>query len=205
MATSSKKVIVTGDDINPTMDKAFAGVVGGSLESERLAWLEGCDLMARNVVSIRGMKATIENTHQNVGTLPTLTPASVQYWGKMKALHDIEGGSKKSLKELLRLAREVSAVANGKKGAPTFDKAIEGKTIEAVRKATPTAHAKRKASTASNTKVTDKKGKGESVDTLIKALNTALLEGRGGKPTYEALEELANTINTYMYDMEAVA
>ena len=202
MTTSKKvvKTIVTGDDINPSLYGSFAGVVGGSLEGEMKVWLEGCDLMARNIVSVRGMKATLEKTFVEVGVLPTLTTSSVAYWGKAHALYSLEGGKKYTLKDLLRLARETASANNGKKGAATFDKAIEGKTIDQVRKATPTQGAQKK-------KAHHKKGKGAKdvkitdTESLAKALVKAI--EKGGKISDATLDALAEAINALM--MEEVA
>jgi hypothetical protein len=195
MATSSKKVVVTGDDINPTIGKAFAGVVGGSLEGELKVWLEGVSLMARGVVTVRGMKATLEDTFEKVGVLPTLTTSSVQYWGKAHALYTLEGGKAKSLKELLRLAREVSSANNGKDGAPTFAKAIEGKTLDAVRKATPTQGAQKKKAHHKGEKVSTVKVSAEELaQTLIKAL------AKGAKISDATLESLADALNALMVE-----
>ncbi len=199
MATT-KKVIVTGDDINPTLDKAFSAVVGGSLESEMKVWLEGCDLMHRNIVSVRGMKATLEHTFATVGVLPTLTTSSVAYWGKAHALYMAKGGDKQTLKELLRLAREASSANNGKKGKPTFDKAIEGKSFDEIRNATPTQSAQKKKAHhkngkgAKDVKITDTESLAK---TLIKAIE------KGGKISDATLDALADAINGLM--MEEVA
>lgn len=200
--TSKKvtKVIVTGDAVNTTLENKFASVVGGSLEGEMKVWLEGVDLMARNIVSSRGMKATLEKTFAEVGVLPTLTTSSVDYWGKAHALYLLEGGKEKTLKELLRLAREGARANNGKKGAKTFDKAIEGKTFDEVRKATPTqADAKKKAhhkngKGAKDIKITD-------TESLAKALVKAI--EKGGKISDATLDALADAINGLM--MEEVA
>jgi hypothetical protein len=203
MATTlkAKKVIVTGDDINPALGKSFAGVVGGSLEGEMKVWLEGCDLMARNIVSVRGMKATLENTFNTVGVLPTLTTSSVAYWGKAFALRSLKGGETKTLKELLRLAREVASKNNGKNKALTFDKAIEGKTIEAVRKETPSASQQtRKAhhngKPAKDVKITD-------TETLAKALIKAI--NKGGKVSEATMDELIEVLNAITWEDVKVA
>lgn len=198
--TSNKKVIVTGDDINPTLFGSFAGVVGSSLEYEFKVWLEACDLMARNIVSVRGMKATLEKTFAEVGALPTLTTSSVAYWGKAKALYSLKGGQQYALKDLFRLAREAASANNGKKGALTFDKAIEGKTIAQVRGATPSQTAQKK-------KAHHKKGKGATdikitdteslAKTLIKAIE------KGGKLSDSTLDALTEALNTLI--MEEVA
>lgn len=197
MAKNTKKVVVTGDDINPMLSSSFAGVVGGSLEGELKVWLVGVDLMARNIVSVRGMKATLEDTFERVGVLPTLTTSSVQYWGKAHALYLLEGGSSKTLKELLRLAREASSHFNGKDKKQTFAKAIEGKTIEAVRKATPTQGAQKRKAHHKGEKVSVPSG---GINELIKALDKALKGKRGGAINLEALEALAETINEVMFE-----
>jgi hypothetical protein len=195
-AKNAKKVVVTGDEINSTLGKAFAGVVGGSLEGELKVWLEGVDLMARNIVSVRGMKATLEDTFEKVGVLPTLTTSSVQYWGKAKALYDLDGGKNLTLKELLRLAREASSEFNGKEGKPNFAKAIEGKSVAQVRKATPSQGAqKRKAHHKDNKKGADK-AQVEILDTetLAKTLIKAI--EKGGEISDSTLEELVDALNS---------
>lgn len=194
----SKKIVITGDDVNPAIVKTFNAVVGGSLEGEMNAWLEGCDLMHRNIVSVRGMKASLEDTLENVGALPTLTTSSVAYWGKAYALRQLPGGEKKSLKELLRLAREAAAVFNGRKDeatgkkSETFDKAIEGKTIEQVRKATPTQSQRKRVAhhntgNAKGAEITD-------TETLAKALVKAI--EKGGKISDATLEALSVAVNS---------
>ena len=198
-----KKVIVTGDDINPSLGKSFAGVVGGSLEGELKVWIEGCDLMARNIVSVRGMKATLENTFSTVGVLPTLTTSSVAYWGKAYALYLLEGGKDKTLKELLRLAREVASVNNGKKGAVTFDKAIEGKTVAQVRKATPSQGEQKKRKAHHNTGKPAKDIKITDTETLAKTLLKAI--EKGGKISDATLEALADALNLLMVEGDVAA
>lgn len=176
MATSKKQVIeVTGDAVNATVLKAFAGIVKGSLEGERKAWLEGVSLMARGIVTQKGMQETIKANIEENGSLPTLSVSSVQYWGRMKALEDLEGGSTFTLKELEKLARDLSALESFK-GAK-FLEGIKGKKVSALRKATPNHNATRAASTAKDTKVTDKKGT-PSQEEVAKKLLKAILDGK---------------------------
>ena len=213
MATTTKKIVVTGDDVNPVLDKAFSDVVGSSLDKETLVWLTGVDLMARNIVTVRGMQVTLEKVISEKGNLPTLTTSSVQYWAKAHELRKLAGGEKKTLKALFQLAREASAFVNAsnkgkpKKEAKSFADVITGKTIEAVRSAVPTQGEvkKRKPSTAKNTKFTEKE---VSIDALIEALDKRLKSGKGkdAKPDMKKIEALAETINAFMFkDMEAVA
>lgn len=202
----SQKLQVTGDEVNPTLEVMFENVVGGSLEGEFVVWLEGVHAMEKNLVSVRGMKATLDATFEKVGTLPTLTTSSVQYWGKAYAIFNLEGGKSLTLKELLRLAREASSHFNGKDKKKTFAKAIEGATAESLRKATPSQGAqKRKASTASNGKG---KGKGSKVvedtkasaEDLAKVLIKALEKGE--KISEKTLDALTEAINDYMFILE---
>lgn len=211
MATTTKKIVVTGDEVNPTLEKSFSAVVGKSLDSEREVWLNGCDLLHRNIVTVRGLSATIEKVIADTGNLPTIVPTGVQYWARAYELSKLKGGEKKTLKQLFQLARETSAYANATnkklpKGAEklSFEKVIEGKTFEAVRKDVPTqgqAKKTRQPSTAKNTKFTEK----TDINGLIKALDKALAEKRGGKVDMKALEALAEKINEIMFEAEEVA
>ena len=207
--TTSKKIIVTGDDLNPALNKAFGDVVGSSLDKEMLVWLNGVDLMARGIVTVRGMQVTLENVITEKGNLPTLTTSSVQYWAKAYELRQLKGGEKKTLKQLFQLAREASAFVNAsnkgkpKKEAKSFSDVITGKTIEEVRSKVPTQGAvkKRKASTDKNTKFTEK---GVSINALIEALNKRLKSGKD-KPDMKKLEALVETLNEIMFEGEEVA
>lgn len=208
--SSTKKMIVTGDEVNPTLEKSFGEIVGSSLDRERQVWLDGCDLMYRNIVSVRGMQATLEKVITEKGNLPTLTTSSVQYWGKAFELSQLKGGDKKTLKQLFQLARETSAFVNAtnkgkpKKEAKTFADLITGKSIDSVRLEVPTQGAvkKRKPSTDKNTKFTEK----TDINGLIKALDKALSGKRGGKVDMKALEALADKINDIIFeDAQAVA
>lgn len=209
---STKKIVVTGDDLNPTLAKSFGEVVGSSLDSEMLVWITGCDLMARNIVTVRGMQVTLENVISDKGNLPTLTTSSVQYWGKALELRQLKGGEKKTLKSLFQLAREASAFVNasnkGKKKdeQKTFADLIEGKSVEVIRTAVPTQGAvkKRKPSTAKNTKFTEKS---VHINDLIKALDKRLKSGKGkeNKVDMSLIEALAETINALMFETEEAA
>jgi len=209
MATTTKKTLVTGDDINLGLARSFGEIVGSSLDKEMQVWLNGVDLMARNIVTVRGMQVTLENVISEKGNLPTLTTSSVQYWAKAFELRQLKGGDKKTLKQLFQLAREASAFVNAtnkgkpKKDAQTFASVIEGKTIEAVRKDVPTQGAvkKRKPSTAKNTKFTEK---GVSINTLIEALDKRLKSGKD-KPDMKKLEALVETLNDLMFESEEAA
>jgi hypothetical protein len=211
MATT-KKIVVTGDDVNPVLDKAFSDVVGSSLDKEMLVWFTGCDLMARNIVSVRGMQATLEKVISEKGNLPTLTASSVQYWGKALELRKLNGGDKKTLKQLFQLARETSAFVNAtnkgkpKKEAKSFADVITGKSVDAVRSAVPTQGEvkKRKPSTDKNTKFTEK---AVHINDLVKALDKRLKSGKGkeNKVDMALIEALAETINAIMFEAEEVA
>jgi len=208
---STKKIVVTGDEVNPTLEKSFGEIVGKTLDSEKEVWLNGCDLLARNIVTVRGLSATIEKVIAEKGNLPTLTPTGVQYWARAFELYNLKGGEKKTLKQLFQLARETATFVNTSnkaksKGAEklSFEKAIEGKSFEAVRKDVPTqgqAKKTRKPSTAKNTKFTAK----TDVNGLIKALEKALSDKRGGKVDMKALEALAEKINEIMFESEEAA
>jgi hypothetical protein len=212
MATTTKKIVVTGDDVNPVLDKAFSDVVGSSLDKETLVWLTGVDLMARNIVTVRGMQVTLEKVITEKGNLPTLTTSSVQYWAKAFELRKLAGGEKKTLKALFQLAREASAFVNAsnkgkpKKEAKSFADVITGKSIEAVRSAVPTQGAvkKRKPSTDKNTKFTDK---AVHINDLVKALDKRLKSGKGkeNKVDMALIEALAETINALMFEGEETA
>ncbi len=211
MATT-KKIVVTGDDLNPALNKAFGDVVGSSLDKEMLVWITGVDLMARNIVTVRGMQVTLENVISEKGNLPTLTTSSVQYWAKAFELRKLSGGDKKTLKQLFQLAREASNFVNAsnkgkpKKEAKSFADVITGKSIEQVRSAVPTQGEakKRKPSTAKNTKYTEKD---VPVDTLLEALTKRLKSGKGkdAKPDMKKLEALAEVINAIMFKGEDIA
>lgn len=209
VVSSNKKVIVTGDEVNPTMLGQFCEVVGSSLDSERKVWLNGWDLMSRNIITVRGMQSTLEKVITEKGNLPTLTTSSVQYWGKAFELSQLKGGEKKTLKQLFQLAREASAFVNAtnkdksKKEAKTFADLITGKSIDSVRLEVPTQGAvkKRKPSTDKNTKFTEK----TDINGLIKALDKALSGKRGGKVDMKALEALAEKINEIMFESEEAA
>lgn len=211
--SSNKKMIVTGDEVNPTMLGQLCEVVGSSLDRERQVWLDGCALMYRNIVSVRGMQATLEKVITEKGNLPTLTTSSVQYWGKAFELSQLKGGNKKTLKQLFQLARETSAFVNAtnkgkdKKETKTFSEMIEGKSIESVREEVPTQGAvkKRKPSTDKNTKFTEKS---VHIDDLIKALDKRLKSGKGKENKFDmkVLEALSETINDIIFeDVQAVA
>lgn len=214
MATTTKKIIVTGDEVNPTLEKSFSAVVGKSLDSEREVWLNGCDLLHRNIVTVRGLTATIEKVIADTGNLPTIVPTGVQYWARAFELSKLKGGDKKTLKQLFQLARETSAYANATnkklpKGAEklSFEKVIEGKTFEAVRKDVPTqgeAKKTRKPSTDKNTKFTEKS---VHINDLIKALDKRLKSGKGkeNKADMALIEALAETINALMFEGEETA
>jgi hypothetical protein len=212
MTTTTKKIVVTGDEVNPTLAKSFGEIVGSSLDKEMLVWFTGCDLMARNIVSVRGMQATLENVIAEKGNLPTLTASSVQYWGKALELRKLKGGDKKTLKQLFQLARETSAFVNAtnkgkpKKEAKSFAEVIEGKAIEQVRATVPTQGEvkKRKPSTDKNTKFTDK---AVHINDLIKALDKRLKSGKGkeNKVDMALIEALAETINALMFESEEAA
>lgn len=216
---STKKIVVTGDEVNPTMLGQFCEVVGSSLDSERQVWLNGWDLMFRNIVSVRGMQATLEKVINEKGNLPTLTVSSVQYWGKAFELYQLKGGDKKTLKQLFQLAREASAFVNAtnkgkdKKEAKTFADLITGKSIESVRNEVPTqgeAKKTRKPSTDKNTKYTEKSSDSVHINNLIKALDKRLKSGKGKENKYDlkVLEALAETINDIICadeEIEAVA
>jgi hypothetical protein len=211
---STKKIIVTGDEVNPTLEKSFGEIVGKSLDSERQVWLNGCDLMARTIVSVRGMQATLEKVITEKGNLPTLTTSSVQYWGKAFELSQLKGGDKKTLKQLFQLARETSAFVNatnkGKKKTEqkSFADLITGKSIESIREEVPTQGAvkKRKPSTDKSTKYTEKSGS-VHINDLIKALDKRLTSGKGkeNKVDMKVLEALAETINALMFESEEAA
>jgi hypothetical protein len=212
MATTTKKIVVTGDDVNPVLDKAFSDVVGSSLDKETLVWLTGVDLMARNIVTVRGMQVTLEKVISEKGNLPTLTTSSVQYWAKAFELRKLAGGEKKTLKALFQLAREASAFVNAsnknkpKKDQKSFSDVITGKSIEAVRSAVPTQGEvkKRKPSTDKNTKFTEK---GVHINDLIKALDKRLKSGKGKENKYDikTLETLVETLNKIMFEGEETA
>lgn len=207
--SSTKKMIVTGDEVNPTLEKSFGEIVGSSLDRERQVWLDGCDLMYRNIVSVRGMQATLEKVITEKGNLPTLTTSSVQYWGKAFELSQLKGGDKKTLKQLFQLARETSAFVNAtnkgkpKKETKTFADLITGKSIESVREEVPTQGEvkKRKPSTDKNTKFTEKS---VHINDLIKALDKRLKSGKGkeNKADMALIEALAETINAIMFESE---
>ena len=78
-----------------------------------------------------------------------------------------------TLKELEKLARDLSAIHKGAK----FLEAIKGKKVNALRKATPSHNSTRKASTGSDTKVTDKKGV-PTQEEVAKKLLKAIQEGK---------------------------
>lgn len=213
MATTTKKIVVTGDDLNPELNKAFGDVVGSSLDKEMIVWITGVDLMARGIVTVRGMQVTLENVIAEKGNLPTLTTSSVQYWAKAFALRKLAGGNKKTLKQLFQLARETSAHVNStnkgksKKEAKSFADVITGKSIEEVRKDVPTqsqAKKTRKPSTDKNTKFTEKE---VTIDALIEALTKRLKSGKGkdAKPDMKKIEALAEVINAIMFKDEEIA
>jgi hypothetical protein len=206
---STKKIIVTGDEVNPTMLGEFCEVVGSSLDREVQVWLTGCDLMARSIITVRGMQSTLEKVINEKGNLPTLTTSSVQYWGKALELRSLKGGEKKTLKALFQLARETSAFVNatnkGKKKTEhkSFADLITGKSIESVRQTVPTQGEvkKRKPSTDKNTKYSDK---AVHINDLVKALDKRLKSGKGkeNKVDMALIEALAETINAIMFESE---
>lgn len=213
MATTTKKIIVTGDEVNPTLEKSFGEIVGSSLDREREVWLNGCDLMHRNIVSVRGMSATLEKVIAEKGNLPTLTPTGVQYWARAFELSQLKGGEKKTLKQLFQLARETASFVNAtnkgkpKKEAKTFAEMIEGKSIDSVRNEVPTqgeAKKTRKPSTDKNTKFTEKS---VHINDLVKALDKRLKSGKGkeNKVDMALIEALAETINALMFESEEAA
>lgn len=209
--SSTKKIVVTGDEVNPTMEKSLGEIVGKSLDSERQVWLDGCDLLHRNIVSGRGLTLTIEKVISEKGNLPTITSTGVQYWLRAFELSKLKGGDKQTLKQLFQLARELPAFVNSTnkklpKGAEklSFEKVIEGQTLTQVRQTVPTqgeAKKTRKPSTDKNTKFTAK----TDVNGLIKALEKALSDKRGGKVDMKALEALAEKINEIMFESEEAA
>jgi uncharacterized protein Veg len=206
---NTKKIIVTGDEVNPTMLGEFCEVVGSSLDREVQVWLTGCDLMARSIITVRGMQSTLEKVINEKGNLPTLTTSSVQYWGKALELRSLKGGEKKTLKQLFQLARETSSFVNasnkGKKKTEqkSFADIITGKSIESVRQTVPTQGEvkKRKPSTDKNTKYSDK---AVHINDLVKALDKRLKSGKGkeNKVDMALIEALAETINAIMFESE---
>ena len=193
---STKKTLVTGDAVNPLLLNAFEEIIGSSLSEEVTVWLTGVDLMARNIVTVRGMQVTLEKVISDKGNLPTLTTSSVQYWAKAYELRQLKGGEKKTLKALFQLAREASAFVNAsnknkpKAEAQTFASVIEGKSVDAVRAVVPTQGevAKRKPSTDKNTKYTQKD---VPLDALIKAVTKRLKSGKGKENKYDMNSLLA--------------
>jgi hypothetical protein len=64
--------------VNADLLAVFAGVVNGSLVAELVAYEKGVSMLRGGLISVRGLKLTIEGGSRIAGSLPTLTPRTAQ-------------------------------------------------------------------------------------------------------------------------------
>ncbi len=97
------KVVSSLDGVNPALQTRFESVM--NLEAEVLAYEESLKMLKAGIISIRGIKATIEASMEK-GNLPTIKPSSVQYFIVSEQVRALAGGKEKPLKTVLAVATQ---------------------------------------------------------------------------------------------------
>ena len=98
--TSTKNSKVTSN--LDTMNKALAESLSASLNLKgEILWYEKATvLMTSGKISVKGMKATIEEA-EKVGSAPTIRASHAQYFADSVAVRHLEGGHEQPLKNIL--------------------------------------------------------------------------------------------------------
>ncbi len=99
MATSKNSKVTSNLD---TLNKPLAEALSASLNLKgELAWYEKATvLMTSGKISVKGMKATIEEA-EKVGSAPTIRSSHAQYFADSVAVRHLEGGHEQPLKAIL--------------------------------------------------------------------------------------------------------
>lgn len=102
-------------------DELVAGLVSTLNESAQVAWFEKAVTMLNNqVISVRGLKATIEKAQDSTW----LKPSHVPYFVTARALRSKSGGDKVALKKVITTVQDAKrAFGSAEKFAAAFDKA----------------------------------------------------------------------------------
>jgi len=100
MTTTSKNSKATSN--LDTMNKALAESLASSLNLKgEILWYEKATvLMTSGKISVKGMKATIEEA-EKVGSAPTIRASHAQYFADSVAVRHLEGGHEQPLKNIL--------------------------------------------------------------------------------------------------------
>ena len=99
MASSKNGKVTSNLD---AVNKGLADALAGSLNLKgELAWYERATvLLTSGKISVRGMKATIEQAEQ-VGSAPTIRASHAQYLADSVAVRHLDGGHEQPLKNII--------------------------------------------------------------------------------------------------------
>lgn len=90
------------------------------LEAEVVAYEKALVLLDSGALSVRGLKATIEEATER-GALPTLAPSTAQYFRASADVRALEGGRSKALKEVMNVTIQGKRAFGG-----DFENMLEG-------------------------------------------------------------------------------
>ena len=123
-ASKAKTTDSTKHEVNQglkTQLEAIANLgIEERLEAEVVAYEKALVLLDSGALSVRGLKATIEEATDR-GSLPTLAPSTAQYFRNSADVRALEGGRAKPLKEVMNVTIQ------GKRAfGAGFEEALEG-------------------------------------------------------------------------------
>lgn len=203
--TKNGKVTTTKNGKNlDAVNKSLANELSStfSLDAE-LVWFEkALEELKAGAITGAGLKATIEES-EKVGFAPTIRASHVQDFILAGQLREKSGGKSLTLKALFNACVQARKSFGGKSGA--IEKIEKAKNAGELVASIPSQGARAKARGAGKTGAEKSQTIKGDVNTLIKSLTLALKENRGGKVNLQALEELADIMNSVMYEIEEVA
>ena len=121
---TSKTTDTTKHEVNQGLKNQLEAIANLSieerLEAEVVAYEKALVLLDSGALSVRGLKATIEEATER-GSLPTLAPSTAQYFRASADVRALEGGRAKALKEV------INTTIQGKRAfGAGFEEMLEG-------------------------------------------------------------------------------
>lgn len=152
MAKGSK-VVEVAQDINAVNDNyasAFISFIQEGLSTETSIWEEMTSDHLIGLISVRGMKATIEKVNAEAGALPSIASSGAQYFADTVKVRNLQGGKDVPLK----VAINVTTQGVRKLGKEAFLEAVgKASTFSALASKVEKAPAKEKADRTNTPKV----------------------------------------------------
>jgi hypothetical protein len=105
---ASKATVVPADinAVNEAYASQFIDFIKKGLSTEIKIWEDMVQQHLAGVISVRGMKATIEAVNETAGALPSIAPTGAQYFADTVKVRALAGGAEVSLKASINVTTQ---------------------------------------------------------------------------------------------------